>query len=195
MINLRWVNLSSIWNGLNLITSVVILLISLAFMILVWRLLATHRGKLKDKRIRRRYGAFYEYLRIDIPKTGLEKYVVFYYIRRLVLSISIVFLGQQLVIQFFFFIFTAITSIILVGFIKPYVHRRDNNEELVNEVICIFIMYHIFCFTDWLPNANVKYNLGFSCLFWNGLNLATNLTTIFYVSFKTMKRELKLRVF
>ena len=47
--------------------------------------------------------------------------MVFYYIRRIALSISVVFLGQQLVIQFFIFIFTAITSIILVGFIKPYV--------------------------------------------------------------------------
>ena len=56
-------------------------------------------------------------------------------------------------------------------------------------------MYHIFCFTDWVPDADVKYNLGFSCLAFNCLNLATNLTTIFYVSFKTCKRNLKLQVF
>ena len=48
----------------------------------------------------------------------------------------------------------------------------------MNEIVTIFIMYHIFCFTDWVPDVNVKYNLGFSCLFFNFANLGYNLAIL-----------------
>ena len=50
---------------------------------------------------------------------------------------------------------SSIFQIILVGYVKPYDSRLKNLNETINEVMTIFIMYHSFCFTDWLPDASV----------------------------------------
>ncbi len=114
-------------------------------------------------------------MRTDIKGNGLIKYVTYYYIRRFVLAITVVMMGQLLVAQFFIFIMTSIFQVILAGFIQPFKLAKMNRSEIINEIITIFIMYHIFCFTDWVPDAHVQYNLGFSCLFINLLDLAFNL--------------------
>ena len=80
----------------------------------------------------------------------------------------------------------------MVGLFKPYEIRRDNKMELINEIICIVIMYHIFCFTDYIPDPQIKYNLGFSVLFFNTLSLSINLGSILKTTYKTSKRKLKL---
>jgi len=39
-------------------------------------------------------------------------------------------------------------------------------------------MYHIFCFTEWVPDEKVRYNIGYSCLLFNFLNLGFNLAQL-----------------
>ena len=124
-------------------------------------------------------GAIYSSMNEKIDNSSLRRYVTFFFVRRMVLSFSVVFNSKLLVVQFLTFIMTAIAQIILIGYVKPYKERSDNTQEILNEVISVVIMYHIFCFTDWLPDAHVKYNLGYSCLAFNFFNIATNLVAIF----------------
>ena len=75
----------------------------------------------------------------------------------------------------------------------PYKDKRDNSQEILNEVLSVVIMYHIFCFTDWLPDAHVKFNLGYSCLLFNFLNISSNLVVILTNTYKSIKRGLKIQ--
>jgi len=117
----------------------------------------------------------YVEMRTDFTDNSLVQYVCYYYLRRIVLAMTVVLLDDVLVIQFFIFIMSSIFQIILVGFIMPYKKKRHNLSEMINEVVTIFIMYHIFCFTSWVPDANIRYNIGYSCLVFNFLNLGFNL--------------------
>ena len=85
---------------------------------------------------------------------------------------------------------TSIFEVILVGYINPYKNPRINSIAIINEVISVFIMYHIFCFTEWVPDANTKYEIGFSCLFFNGLHLLVNLLLILVDSYKKLRVSL-----
>ena len=63
---------------------------------------------------------------------------------------------------------------------------------MLNEVVTIFINYHIFCFTDWIPDANVKYKLGYSCLLFNFVSLSFNIVQILYFTFKDLHRKARI---
>ena len=73
--------------------------------------------------------------------------------------------------------------------------RKLNRLEEINEIFTIFIMYHIFCFTDWVPDASVQYNLGYSCLFFNFLHLGFNLIQIISATYSEMFKRLRLLKF
>ena len=87
---------------------------------------------------------------------------------------------------------SSIFQIILVGYIHPYQEKRHNQQEINNEIATIFIMYHIFCFTDWVSDADVKYNLGFSCLFFNFASLGYNIVMLLGFQFIDVRRKFKL---
>ena len=82
---------------------------------------------------------------------------------------------------------SSIFQIILIGFIEPYKEKAHNTGELINEVTTVLIMYHIFCFTDWIPDANVKYDLGYSCLTFNFINLSFNVSNLLIASIKQVR--------
>ena len=87
---------------------------------------------------------------------------------------------------------SSIFSVILIGFIKPYDKKRLHETEILNEVVTVFILYHIFCFTDWVPDANVKYELGFSCLLFNFVSLCVNILQIMYFTFRRLYRKARI---
>ena len=66
----------------NYFGAIAFLVILIGFVIWVYALLYRNRDNLLQRDIKQKYGAIYEYLRGDIPGNGLEKYVVFYYLRR-----------------------------------------------------------------------------------------------------------------
>ena len=47
-------------------------------------------------------------------------------------------------------ILLGLVSIVLIGFQKPF--KRSNIEEMSHEIVIILIMYHMFCFTEFVPD-------------------------------------------
>ena len=106
---------------------------------------------------------------------GVIHYISYYYIRRLLLAATAVMLSHVLVVQLLIFKLSAISHLILIGYTHPFALKRHNYSEMMNEVSTLLIMYHIFCFTDWIPDPALQYNIGFSCLVFNFANLGLNL--------------------
>ena len=42
--------------------------------------------------------------------------------------------------------------VILIGFKSPFKEANLNRAELQNEAFIIFFMYHIICFTEFVPD-------------------------------------------
>ena len=179
LINFKRLRWHTNWDVINSTLSLVFFGIIAIVPVIISILLHKYKTRLSTKKLKSKFGTIYSEMRTNISGSGLIKYISYYYIRRLALATTVVMLGHVLVIQFFIFIMTSIFQIILVGFIEPYENKRHNNTEIINEILTIFIMYHIFCFTEWVPDANVQYNLGYSCLVFNLMNIGFNVLQLF----------------
>ena len=50
--------------------------------------------------------------------------------------------------------------IMYLGFIWPFRSDFLNYMEVFNELISLLLCYFMFCFTDWIPKADMRYNVG-----------------------------------
>ena len=67
-------------------------------------------------------------------------------------------------VQYFTLVLTGVATIILVGYKLPFRNLVRNKAEILLEVTTIVISYHVFCFTDWLPDLVVRHWLGYSII-------------------------------
>ena len=93
----------------------------------------------------------------------------------MILAMAVVWLRKLLVFQFFIFVMCSVAQIILIGIVTPFKTRHENNLETANEVLTMLIMYHIFCFTDFVPEEKTRYYIGYTCLAANIAHLAFNM--------------------
>ena len=102
-------------------------------------------------------------------------------------------MNHFLVGQFFFFVLCTIAQVIFLGLVKPYKVFQMNNNEMLNEVLTMMIMYHIFCFTDWIQDERLRFNLGYSCLMFNIFHLGLNMYHIMKSTVKDMFMKMRIK--
>ena len=128
------------------------------------------------------FGTLYEGLNLDMEDstkrlTGLF-FPFFFVVRRLLFIVAAIFLENflwgQLAIQFF----CSVTMIIYLCTFWPFVEPIFTKIEIMNEVTSIFLLYHMFTFTDWVPDASVRYLLGWSFIAVISANLAFHLSIL-----------------
>ena len=73
---------------------------------------------------------------------------------------------------------TSIILIILSGLIKTRSTKAASRMDTFNEVKLIFIMYHIICFTRYIPDPETQFTIGYSCMAFLMLGLLTNMSTL-----------------
>lgn len=61
---------------------------------------------------------------------------------------------------------------------KPYADRQQQKDETFNLYCVIIIVTHLLWFTDFVPNADDRYSLGYSCVAFLLFNVLWNLTFI-----------------
>ena len=88
----------------------------------------------------------------------------------------------------------SITQVIFIGTVAPYKDRHTNNLEMVNEILTMEIMYHIFCFTDFVGDEQTRYYIGYSCLAANIGHLSYNMYHILRTQLKDMHARIKLQL-
>lgn len=57
-----------------------------------------------------------------------------------------------------------ISTMIFIGHETPFASSMRNKAEVLEQLAILVIIYHIFCFTDWLPDLFVRHNLGYSLI-------------------------------
>jgi len=71
-------------------------------------------------------------------------------IREVAMAFYLIQLRHIPVFQMTLNIYFALASIVIVGVIRPFKSKGENNLEIINEVIMIMLNYHLMMFTDFI---------------------------------------------
>lgn len=77
---------------------------------------------------------------------------------------SVILWPNVIFVQISILILSGIATIILLGYTKPFTSNSANRKEIIQEIIIIFISYHIFCFSSWLPDLKMRHWIGYSII-------------------------------
>ena len=124
--------------------------------------LYSRRELMSKDSFKRVYGPAYEGLSDKEGK--FIAYPLFFFYRRLLLPLAIIMLPTTLTVHYATLTVSGLATIILIGLTRPFVENNDNKAEILHELVIIVIMYHIFCFTDFVPNMQARHMLGYSVM-------------------------------
>jgi len=124
--------------------------------------------------IKRVFGAAYENIILyERPEAGLKPGI--FLIHRQLIAGTLVFLPRAATFKCWCFILSCEAYTMFVTVVKPYPTPEEHKAEMFNLVCVVIILYHMLWFTEFVPDAEDKYNLGFSMIFFLGFNVCWNL--------------------
>ena len=118
---------------------------------------------------------------------------LFFLLRRLMIAIAIVVVNQVLIWQIFLMASQIVASVIIIGNLRPYKYKDKRHIEIFNEIVLMFVMYTIMCFSDWVPDASMRFNVGYLCIICISLHLVVNLAIIGRSTYHRLKMILMLK--
>ena len=81
------------------------------------------------------------------------------------MPLTIIFFPETFIVQYFVMTMSGLATISLLMWQQPYQSQARNRMETVEELSILVIMYHIICFTEWMPDLDIRYYLGYSVVF------------------------------
>lgn len=79
------------------------------------------------------------------------------------------------------------------GYVKPYENMIQNVQEVVNEWTVLVAAYHLFAFTEWVYDAERRFELGWSLIAVIVINVCFNFIVLACIILKTCLRKTKLK--
>jgi len=161
MIGMRYLR----WDAPNVILmsslTIFVTLLLLAYTVFFAWKLTKNFDSLDEKDFRQKYGKFYEELDLRNGKMVLLQ-PIWFLLRRFLLSFMVVFLNTTVIWQVALMTLTIIVQVIILGRIEPFKGKSKYYYEMFSEVILMLIMYHLICFTPFVPDVEVRFKLGYS---------------------------------
>ncbi len=77
--------------------------------------------------------------------------------------------------------------IIYITYVKPFQLPLLNRLEMFNEYSILVATYHLYCFTDFVPDPETQYQMGWSIIVVTILNMAVNILFMMYMTFGALK--------
>ena len=84
--------------------------------------------------------------------------------RGLILPAIVILLPDYLITQYFTLTMSSVAMIILINWQRPFKRKLRNTAETAHEVVIIFLMYHAMCFSDFVPDARTRHQIGYSMI-------------------------------
>lgn len=93
-------------------------------------------------------------------------YVLSFWIRRvLCLTMSVLYMSNYSGIQLMILMYSNLYTVILVGYLKPFYKRQMNRLEFFNETLLCTYTLCLTIFTNYCPDFDMKYTLGWWAVF------------------------------
>ena len=119
--------------------------------------------RLEDPKIKQLIGVMYSGLDLRRGRPSLWQHLLFY-ARRALIPLSVVY-NDYLIVQIVTMVFFVTAQIIMIGHVKPFTGGVPQNRlEIFNECMLMLVMYTFMCFTDFVPDLETQYQVGYvSC--------------------------------
>lgn len=121
--------------------------------------LSKHYDALESEEMVGKVGAMYSKIYIKRGRVVIAT-IGIYYFRRLLIPVSVVY-NNFLIVQVIIMVGASIANVINLGNRPMEGGTPANRMELLNEVTIIFVLYTMICQTDWVPNDDVRFGIGF----------------------------------
>jgi hypothetical protein len=79
----------------------------------------------------------------------------------------------------------------MFGHSNVYLMLRNRVLEFFNEAIILICCYHTFCFTDFVDDPIMRYNVGFSLIVLTSINVGVNISVMIYETLGKIVRIFK----
>ena len=106
-------------------------------------------------------------------------FTTFFCLRRIAVAFTTIF-AKQLIVQIYVNVFA---SLLMLGFfinMRPMEERLQNRIETANEVFTLFSNYFMIMFTDFIPDLEYRYSLGFKAIAIILIVVGLNILLVFY---------------
>ena len=121
-------------------------------------------------------------------------YVSLYFLRRAIFVITIYLLEEHLWLQITIQMLSTLVVLITLLATKPLESKRSNRIEVFNECTILGLIYLLSCFTDLIPDASVRSNLGLLYLSISFFNIAVHMAILLWESGRALKRCFRRRL-
>ncbi len=174
--------------------SIMLVAFVIGFPIFIMILMSLKRNQLDGSSFRARCGSLYSGIRVD--KYSAVYMSSIFLGRRILFVVTSIILTQsvnlQLIIQTFYSLFYIA---FLIG-VRPFVEPRDNYMEIFNDFSLMASMYFCYVFTDFVPDAEMRYSIGkgfnYLILFNIGCNMGLLLLGTAQTYYKLIKKLIAL---
>lgn len=138
--------------------------------------LKKNRENLSRDDFKKPYGTLYMGLKENRPSAYMLNSL--FCGRRFVLAMTTIYLNSFLVSNIYVTLFGSLGMIKFFFDYTPYESPLLNRFEKVNEIFTLFINYYLFIFTEFVPDVQVRYTMGFYYINLVGLIFAFNISLI-----------------
>ena len=140
----------------SLVVAIVILVSCILHLLAITVILCQKPEKLDQKSMIQQYG--YVYSELDYKKPEKAKWAlsvpVCYELRIFILAVTIIRLGDNLVVQILIFCLSSIFLMTLIGNVRPYTELYKNRMGMITEFVILLVIDCLLCSTN--PGLDVS---------------------------------------
>jgi len=144
---------------------------------LVYILFNVRRSTLKKANVESLWGKLYDDIKLD-SRANLVHWPYFV-IRRLVYVQTSFWLNEHGAQQVQVLVLLCLISLVYFGKYMPMKTRKKNRIEWINDNLVDLLTLHMFCFSDWVPDMETQYMVGFSMIAIIALMILINMGLVF----------------
>ena len=89
--------------------------------------------------------------------------------------------------------YTIVASVIIIGNIRPFNTNKIGNRKLFDEIVLMFVMYTIICFSPFVDDVIVRFYIGYITIFVVSLFLLTEFYDITRSTIQELIRRHKIK--
>jgi len=114
---------------------------------------------------------------------------VWFLVRRFIIAFIVVYLQTAVIWQIALMTLTIITQVIILGRLQPFELPSKTKYELFSEVVVMLVMYHLICFTPFVPDVDMRFKLGYSVSAIVIVHLAVSMAILLRVTYLDLKKK------
>jgi hypothetical protein len=156
----------------------------MGFPVFIYVFLRRNAEKLQLEDFKGRFESLYLNVDTSVKKSILT--VSLFVFRRLIYSINIVLFSGSTCTQLFVQFFCCLLMLLFFADVKPMNQPFLNRMELFNEMTLLVCSYFLFAFTDFVPDANTRFMIGWAFIGLAALNILVNWMALFYKVFSAL---------